>query len=34
VRQFSIDEPDGICAAYELGLRDGAAFAESLRSVA
>jgi predicted acylesterase/phospholipase RssA len=34
VRQFSIDEPDGICAAYELGLKDGAAFARSVRKVA
>ncbi len=30
VRQFSIDEPDGICAAYELGLKDGAAFARRM----
>jgi hypothetical protein len=28
--QFDIRNPDGIRAVYELGLKDGAAFAESL----
>ena len=28
--QFDIRNPDGIRAAYELGVKDGAAFAESL----
>ncbi|MET0606307.1 MAG: patatin-like phospholipase family protein [Beijerinckiaceae bacterium] len=31
VGQFDITRPDGIIAAYELGLRDGAAFATSQR---
>ena len=31
VKQFDVTDPDGIRAAYQLGLRDGAAFAASFR---
>jgi hypothetical protein len=32
VKQFDLTNPDGIRDAYELGLKDGAAFAARMRS--